>query len=287
MMQCPAPPTAWPQPMAVAVWILWLAAGGHGQSAASLEPIIDPSQWKITFPVAGPEGKAREVANPGFSSFLKNNCEFPDGLNAYCYGTGDGLAFKTGYTGVTTSPRTRFSRTELREMNGSEEANWTLAQTGRMVARLKITALEGTANKLFFMQIHGKAPESLPLLKCIWEKGWIRLLTKSGRKLKDLSRQQHYTQVGLDEWFTCSIRAGPDSLNILINGKTVESFGRDVLDCWPSENTYYFKAGNYLQDDTPGAGATVVFSSITVSHGETPPADSPPRESKQEPAPHP
>jgi hypothetical protein len=151
-------------------------------------------------------------------------------------------------------------------MNGGEEANWTLAETGSMTARLKISALEGGANKLFFMQIHGKAPASEPLLKCIWEKGYIRLLTKTGPKLKDLSRQSKYTAVGLDEWFTCSIEVDHDALMIQINGETIETYGRDVLDYWPAENTYYFKAGNYLQDDTPGAAATVVFSSLAVAH---------------------
>lgn len=38
----------------------------------------------------------------------------------------------------------------------------------------KITSIDSGATKLTFMHIHGKAPESEPLLKCIWEKGSIR-----------------------------------------------------------------------------------------------------------------
>jgi hypothetical protein len=116
------------------------------------------------------------------------------------------------------------------------------------------------------MQIHGKAPESKPLLKCIWEKGWIRFLTKSGEKLNDYSRQNKYVEIGLNEWFSCSVKADRKSLRIQINGITVESFGSEVLDFWPENNTYYFKAGNYLQDDRAGTGATVIFSSVSVSH---------------------
>lgn len=70
----------------------------------------------------------------------------------------------------------------------------------------------------------------------------------------------------LDEWFTCSIKVNHDTLTVQINGETVETCRPDVLDDWPAENTYYFKAGSYLQHDTPDAAATVVFSSLTVAH---------------------
>lgn len=231
--------------------------------------ILHAPDWKITFPVAGPKGTALEVRNPEFAACLQDHCTFPDSLNTYFYQTGEGLVFHTEYTGVTTSSNTKYSRTELREMRGSEEANWTLPETGLLEARLKIAALEGGADKTIFMQIHGKAPESQPLLKCIWEKGSIRLLTKSGPKLKDLSRKQRYVGIGTNEWFTCAIKVNRDALEIRINENLVETFGRDVLDCWPEGNTYYFKAGNYLQNNTPGAKATVVFSSIAVSHAGT------------------
>lgn len=223
---------------------------------------MNGADWKITFPVAGAKGNALEVGNPEFSSYLQNDCTFPDGLNNYFFCTSEGLVFRTEYTGVTTSSSTGYSRTELREMKGDEEANWTLTGSRSLDARLKVAALEGGANKVIFLQIHGKAPASEPLLKCIWEKDYIRLLTKSGTKLKDLRRQQRYTRIGLDEWFTCSIKVNPDALTIHINGELIETFGRDVLDSWPAENTYYFKAGNYLQDDSPGAASTLVFSSI-------------------------
>ncbi|MCF7847984.1 MAG: polysaccharide lyase family 7 protein [Kiritimatiellales bacterium] len=238
----------------------------HGQSGEGIPTIIDGEDWKITFPVAGPKGSALEILNPAFSTCFNRDCMLPDGLNRYLHHTGEGLVFFTDYTGVTTSSRTKYSRTELREMRGSEECNWTLSEGGALNARLKVISLAGGANKIIFMQIHGKSPESKPLLKCIWEKGRIRLLTKSGKKLKDLSRKRQYADIALNEWFTCSIRVNREFLRIRINGETVETFGPEVLDCWPEGNTYYFKVGNYLQHNRAGAGATVVFSSIAVSH---------------------
>ncbi len=239
--------------------------GAEPNSTACVLP-INGSDWKITFPVEGQNGSALEILNPDFSQYLNHDCTLPDDLNRYFYLTREGLAFFAEYTGVTTSSRTKYSRTELREMRGSKEGNWTLSEGGALNARLKVENLKGSANKIIFMQIHGKAPESKPLLKCIWEKGWIRFLTKSGEKLNDYSRQNKYVEIGLNEWFSCSVKADRKSLRIQINGITVESFGSEVLDFWPENNTYYFKAGNYLQDDRAGTGATVIFSSVSVSH---------------------
>ncbi len=238
--------------------------------AAPRPAVLNAADWKITFPVAGEKGNALEMKNPDFSACISNDCTFPENLAPYVYPVSGGVAFHTEYTGVTTSSKTKYSRTELREMNGNTEAGWTLDEERTMNARLKIAALAGGADKLFFMQIHGMDPASEPLLKCIWEKGYIRLLTKSGPRLKDFSRQPKYTAVGLDEWFTCSIHVDREALSIKINGETIETYGRDVLDSWPEGNTYYFKAGNYLQNNTPGASSTVVFSSLAITKNESP-----------------
>ena len=225
---------------------------------------LDPHCWKITFPKPGPTGGALEVLNPRFSEILTGTSELPEDLRKYLRCSEDELVLTSEYTGVTTSSNTSYSRTELRQMIGAEQHNWLLDRERKLECRLKVSDLQGGANKLFIMQIHGKAPESKPLLKVIWEKGYIRLLTKAGPKLKDFKKQQKYTEVGTDTWFTCAIHASPESLDVYVNGEKIESFGSDVLAYWPDGNTYYFKAGNYLQHDTEGAGATVTFSAIRL-----------------------
>lgn len=254
--------------IAVTTLTLFLSAipSLKAQTNTSAGQVIDSDAWKITFPVKNSKGNALEILNPEFSRYVKDEVSFPSPLNKYFYKTNEGLVFFTEYTGATTSSGTKYSRTELREMRGREQNNWTLAEGGSLQARLKVMDLQGDANKVIFMQIHGRAPESKPLLKCIWEKGNIRLLTKTGAKLKDLKRKQKYVDVGQDNWFTCAINVNSNTINILVNGKTIESFGPEVLGSWPKNNTYYFKAGNYLQHDQPGAGAKLVFSSIAVSH---------------------
>jgi hypothetical protein len=231
------------------------------------EPVLDGAAWKITFPAKGPKGNALEISNPEFSTYLKRPEGFPEDLRRFFHRSKEGLVFVTEYTGVTTSSRTKYSRTELREMSGGDDHDWTLDKGGRLTCKLKIADLEGGANKIIFMQIHGKAPESKPLLKCIWEKGRLRLLTKGGKGLKDIRKKQSYVEIPPHQWFTCAIRVNRKALEIQIDGKTIETYTADeVLDFWPDGNTYYFKAGNYLQHDKPGTKATVVFASIDVSH---------------------
>jgi hypothetical protein len=232
--------------------------------SAIAESPVDPSLWKVTFPVAGEKGNALEILNPELSNILTGKSALPEELTKYLQFSDDEIVFVSDYTGVTTSSNTPFSRTELRQMTGADEQNWKLDKMRKLECRLKVSDLLGGANKLFFMQIHGHKPESKPLLKVIWEKGYVRLLTKSGTNLNDFKTQQNYTKVGEDRWFTCVIHASPESLDVFVNGEKIESFGRDVLKHWPEENTYYFKAGNYLQHDESGAGATVTFSSIQL-----------------------
>lgn len=235
--------------------------------------VFDPNLWKITFPLENPQtGNALEVLNPEFSSYVLGNEAWPEELARYFYTTDEGQAFYCIYTGATT-PNSDYARTELREMVGNDQHNWTLQTGGHLHGRLKITDFEEGANKLFFMQIHGKSPSDKPLLKCIWENGRIRLLTKSGERLTDYKKGDNgkYTEVG-EDWFTCTIDVDTAALSIKINGETIETFDwEEVLQYWPSDNTYYFKAGNYLQHDREGAAAKVTYSELKVSHDLNPP----------------
>ena len=133
--------------------------------------------------------------------------------------------------------------------------------------RFKIGPLAGGADKLIFAQIHGHRPESKPLLKCICEKGHLRLLTKSGEKLKDHREKQRYVPLAEGKWYTCRIVAGADEVSVAIDGEIVERFDQRHLRFWPKGNTFYFKAGNYLQEKDEGSAATVSISHISLWHG--------------------
>ncbi|RMD77159.1 MAG: polysaccharide lyase family 7 protein [Lentisphaerae bacterium] len=244
--------------------------------------IFDSRKWKITFPVSGPGKNALEIRNPQFSRYVAFPETMPPVLRKYFHQSEEGLVFHTEYTGVTTSSATRYSRTELREMLDDTEYDWTFDQTARLHCRLKIARLAGGANKLIFMQIHGKKPVARPFIKAIWEKGRIRFLVKTGKKLMDREKKRVYANIPAGEWFTCTICINRRRLVIKLNGQVVETYTADeLMRYWPAQNTYYFKAGNYLQHTYAGARATVVFSTIEVSHGEAAECDLSPHSIRQ------
>ncbi|NJL70734.1 MAG: polysaccharide lyase family 7 protein [Candidatus Competibacteraceae bacterium] len=142
-----------------------------------------------------------------------------------------------------------------------------MADGGVLDFRFKIGPLKGGADKIIFAQIHGHHPESKPLLKCIWENGYLRLLTKTGASLDDHGKKQRYLPLAEGQWVTCRIVAGADEVSVFIDGEMVERFGRDLLHFWPAKNTFYFKLGNYLQEKAKESAATVSIAEIKLTHG--------------------
>lgn len=236
---------------------------------AAGEPTIDSQRWKITLPLPDSRGQALEITNPQFARYVAAPSSIPE-EHARFFRVEDGTYIFYCTAGRATTANSEYSRTELREMrgdSGDDEFEWTLAEGGTLDFRFKIGPLAGGADKLIFAQIHGHHPESKPLLKCIWEKGHLRLLTKSGVKLKDHKERQRYLALAEGQWYTCGVVASADEVSVSIDGEIVEKFDQRHLRFWPEENTFYFKAGNYLQEKKVGSAATVSISHISVRHG--------------------
>ena len=239
-------------------------------SAAGAEPAIDAERWKITLPVPDSRGQALEITNPEFVGFLADPASIPEAYARFFRFENGAWICHCPADGATTV-NSDYCRTELREMRGSsgdDEFEWTLAEGGTLEFRFKIGPLAGGAKKLIFAQIHGHEPSSKPLLKCLWEKGHLRLLIKSGEKLKDHKEQQRYLELAEGRWYVCKLVASADELSVAIDGAIVERFDRRHLRFWPEENTFYFKVGNYLQETEAGGAATVSISHVSVRHGE-------------------
>lgn len=196
---------------------------------------------------------------------------FPSESEQYFYKNGDNWVFDCIYTGVRTSSSTKYSRSELREMkkNSAEEKNWTLGEGGIMEGTFKVTNLYNTS-KLFAMQIHGKIPSDKVLLKVIWDSGKIRLLRKIKQEGKwiDNEKKSSYADLPLNTEINIKIVANTSALTIYINGKEVEKFTDHLLDDWGANNTFYFKAGNYLQHNKSRftQRAAVEYSKLKVMH---------------------
>jgi hypothetical protein len=90
---------------------------------------FDLENWKITLPVDS-KGKTSGTAKE-----VKNLIGYED---RFFYDAKDGaMIFKAGVDGATTSG-SKYARTELREMDGSDRATWKLSEGGTLTATLKV-----------------------------------------------------------------------------------------------------------------------------------------------------
>jgi hypothetical protein len=225
------------------------------------------AHWKITLPTdrnGNFSGTASEVKN--LSSYVSPR---------YFYTGSDGaMVFMAPVEGATTSGA-RYARSELREMNGSERAAWTIKQGGFMKATLKIdqapTLLNGAKGRVVVGQVHGQDEE---LVRLYWEKGSLYFVNDiagaTGRETKFAltNKTGSKPNVTLDEKFTYSINVTADHVKVTVSadGQTYTATDK-INQAWRSD-AFYFKAGTYLGvNETQGAGyGQTSFYDLKFSH---------------------
>ncbi len=259
------------------------ASSGSAVSATPQGGGSQPGQtnlanWKLTLPVSnssgslsGGAGDAYEVPATTLAGWTSNSA-IPNALEPYfSYNSSGNMEFYCLYTGITTSSNTQNSRTELREMiTGTDnQYNWTLGEGGVMEGRFRVKDLNN-ASKLFAMQIHGKAPVSKPLLKIIWDNGKIRALRKinSGGSWVDDEDTSTRVNVSANEWVKVKITCSTSQLRVDVNDQEMITWTDGLVDDWGTSNTFYFKAGNYLQhhDVDEGHSAVVEYDYVYITH---------------------
>ena len=214
---------------------------------------FDLTHWKLTLPDASaPEINAMQLAS-GYTnaSFFQTA---PDGA----------MLFWCPANGGTTSGSS-FPRCELRELPdpADDNLNWTGYGTHSLNARCLVSQLPGT-KKVIIGQIHGYAPNAKPLIKLQFNNGKIEALVKAdGKKDTELS----FMNVGLNAPVTYQIRVVDGLLSVDVNGSNQSVNIFQTNPGWKT-NTFYFKAGNYCQDNSrqTANGAKVLFYSLQVAH---------------------
>lgn len=229
---------------------------------------LDLSSWKLTLPVdtAGTiTGTAVEIKSD------LNKYTNPD----FFFKAADGgLVFRAMTEGATTSG-SKYARSELREMNGTDRAAWKLNEGGTMTATLKVnevpTRLDGSQGKMVIGQIHGASEE---LVRLYYEKGTVYFVNDQAGasnketkfELKDSSGKTPSISIG--EVFSYKIDAHGSTLKIEVyaDGKTYSSTTA-INSIWQSDS-FYFKAGVYLGiNETTGTGSgEAEFYGIDFSH---------------------
>lgn len=223
--------------------------------------------WKITLPVDASGRFARTAVE------VKKLGGYEDS-NYFFTGPDGAMVFKAPVEGATTSG-SRYARTELREMKGSERAAWNLAQGGALSATLEVNAVPtlytGKGGRVVIGQVHGQDEE---LVRLYWESNTIYFKNdQAGPNNKELrfdlkDARGHRPNVSLDERFSYSIKAKGDFLEVAVraDGKLYKSQTR-INDVWDTDK-FYFKAGVYLGvNEAQGTGyGQTSFYALSYSH---------------------
>ena len=219
---------------------------------------FDLSHWKCTLADAtASEVSPARLAAGYVSPFFYTG---PDGA----------MTFWSPVTGGTTANST-YPRSELREMldPGNSRVNWTGYGTHILRAQCKILKQPSTG-KIIIGQVHGFQTD--PLVKLQWNDGLLQAYFKNAPGGSDTKHT--ITTVSPEALINYEIRVTNGVATVLANGRSASHDFFQSSAAWRT-NTYYFKAGAYVQDNAglDDEGGLVAFYELSASH---PAAGAPP-----------
>lgn len=242
-----------------------IVAGAAGSAAATPSETFDLADWKLTLPLVDAEdGDALEIRDlMGYQN--------PD---YFFVGPDGAMVFVAVVDGATTSG-SRYPRSELREMNDGDEAEWQLTEGGTMTATLSVDEVpvyhHGVPGRLIVGQIHGEDDE---LIRLYYEHGTIYFANeRSGPDNEELdfplkNAAGQFPDIDLGETFSYLIDARGDTLTVEVHADgDVYSSVTPINDVWQTD-IFYFKAGVYLgvnAEQGTGRGQ-VSFHALDFSH---------------------
>ncbi|WP_232668070.1 polysaccharide lyase family 7 protein [Pseudonocardia sp. TRM90224] len=211
--------------------------------------LLDLSNWKLTLP-EGEEGKPREVMPPGLPEFSNEFFRLTD--------KGDAVLFTAEVGGVTTK-NSSYPRSELREMQGDENASWSNT-TGRHVLNVReaILAVPTAKPEIVAAQIHDGDDDVLQI-RLEGERLMVQYDDGESETLLDPAYK-------LGTPFDISIIAADSRVEVIYNGTKKAELDK-------SGTGWYFKVGAYVQSspdkgDEVGTPGTVAVYSLELSHTE-------------------
>ncbi len=250
----------------LAVNILIFHETGWSAEASHPQENIDLSHWKLTLPICAlglPDSSPLEIPAAQLATGYTNApCFTTDSLGE--------IIFWCPVNGITTKG-SEYPRTELREVINPANDNvcWGAAGTHILDVRCRVSQVP-SSQKVIIGQIHSYSGKAKPLIKLQFFKNRIEALVKeSPTKGKDIKFT--FPEVGFDKDFDYQIKLQDGLLSVTVNGTTqaINIFNRAPE--WANQ-TFYFKAGAYAQDNEGSAseGACVVISRLKTSHQKRP-----------------
>jgi len=234
--------------------------------------IIDLDDWKVQLPVD---------SSGGFSGAYTEVWDLDDYISPYFYtGPDNALVLSAPVEGVTTSGSS-YARTELRELEGSSNAEWTLDQGGYLAVAMQVDMVpektDGSDAKIVIGQIHGGDAQ---LVRLYYEHGsiyWVNGRNEAQAKdvvyqLKD--SKGNTPDVDLDETFSYSFDVKGDDLTVSVTADGTTYSSKITIGPGWGDNEFYFKAGLYLgtnETNSTGDGQVSIYD-VEVTHDGSRPA---------------
>ena len=209
--------------------------------------VIDLNNWYLTLPT-GAAGSPDTVKQPNLASYSSDYFRLTDGR--------DGVVF-TATAGGTTTKNSKYPRSELREMNGSQMAAWSNASgTHTLVARQAVVSLPTAKPEIVTAQIHGGDDDVMQV-----RLEGTRLMVQYDDGKSEIVMDPDYR---LGTIFDVKIVAAQGRVVVSYNGVPKAEINQ-------SGSGWYFKSGSYLQSNTskgdpPTAAGSVVVYSLNVTH---------------------
>ena len=195
---------------------------------------FDLGHYKLQLPVAGHRG-VEEIS--GLGSYQSKYF--------YTDPSSGAMVFSCPDNGATTKG-THYPRTELRSLE-----NWTFTGNHQLTATLAVIQQTGSRD-IIIGQIHGDGKGS-EALKLRWHDGQIIAGVKTNPGTSE-ARQTIVSGIALGEKFTYTIAQQGHNVTVTVNGsRQTFVYGAG----WRGE-TVYFKAGNYLQDNSASGSSGIV-----------------------------
>ena len=218
-------------------------------SAARPGDVLDLRNWYLTLPT-GAAGDPDTVHQPDLATYNSPHFALNDAR--------DGVVFTAPVDGTTTR-NSRYARSELREMNGGEEAAWSnTSGVHTLVVTQAVTRLPEAKPEAVTAQIHDGSDDVVQI-----RLEGQRLLAQYDDGAQQVDLDPHYA---LGTRYTVTLTAAEGRVQVRYNDQPPVEL--------PLGGTgWYFKAGAYVQSNTttgdrPPASAQVVIYALTTTHND-------------------
>lgn len=210
--------------------------------------------------IGGPGGDLDHTDYP--QSDIEDGNSPPVSSTYFHLDTNGDVVFKQFVENGRTSTNTKYSRTELRELqpNGSDKASWSGSSgTHYMQGRSKIDHVPSAKPWVVFFQVHDASSD---LARIQTEDGAIicRRTPPGGSEIRTVIRPS-YT---IGSWISWELRIESGTMTVKLDGVTV------LTASGMGESGCYFKAGCYNQVNNRsdgGSAATGEYCQVTMQRG--------------------